>query len=219
MAAPFPTKWDFVLGTVLVAVDRTDGTFFGVQGSAGEPTIGMFTTEEAALTAPDESFEKQPAQVADIVRMAPEGIGVTVNPGSPGGVAGESMHVDPATLQALKALLPPLPRGARLEFRPWLDLPEDVGDALSAVVDDVPALKAVHALTYTIEDSPDLGMLAYEARRGADAEVIDALVAALEKATDFASLGVATVQVVGWDDLPKDVRRANDKLTRVSRRA
>lgn len=217
MAAPFPTKWDFVLGTVLIGVNRSDGTWFAVPGPAG-PTIAMFTTEEAALTAPDDTFDKQVVQVAQVLAMTPEGIGVTVNPGSPGGVAGESMHVDPATLQALKRLLPPLPAGASMEFRPWVDLPAATGEALAAAVDTVPELESVHALVYTIEDSPDLGLLAYEAHDGADTVAIDAITSALDAVTDLTTLGVASVQVVGWVDLPDDVRRANDELTLVATR-
>jgi hypothetical protein len=217
MAAPFPTKWDFVLGTVLIAVNRSDGTWFAVPGPAG-PTIALFTTEEAALTAPDDVFDKQVVQVAQVLAMTPEGIGVTVNPGSPGGVAGDSMHVDPATLQALKRLLPPLPAGASMQFKPWVDLPADTGAALLAAVESVPELESVHALVYTIEDSPELGLLAYEAHEGADTAAVDAITSALDTATDLAALGVAGVQVVGWVDLPDDVRRANDELTKVSAR-
>ncbi|WP_310962036.1 hypothetical protein [Nocardioides terrisoli] len=205
MAAPFPTRWDFILATVLIGVNRTDGTFYSVPGTGGEPTVGVFTTEEAALSAPDETFDKQAIAVSRLLAMLPAGIGVTVNPGSPGGDAGESMHVDPRMVQGLRAILPPLPAGTSLEFRPWLALPAEVGSAVRDAVSGVPGIRAVWALTYTIDDSPHLGLFAYDAD-DADSATVDAIAQALDATADLARLDVASVQIVGYADLPDDVR-------------
>lgn len=207
MSAPFPTKWDFLFATVLIGVNRADGSWTSYPDAQGQPTVAVFTTEEAALDVPEDRFAKQAVQVTQLVGMVPPGLGFSVNPGSPGGVAGESMHVDATMVASLKHLLPPLPAKAELDFRVWVDVAPSLYEALKSAMAATPQADGLWALSYTIEDSPYLGMVAYDARRGGDGVVADAIVGALNAGPEPLELGVASVQVVAWSDLPRDVRK------------
>jgi hypothetical protein len=92
----------------------------------------------------------------------PEGLGVAVDPQDP-----EGLVLAPDQVAALRPLAEPFPVGTRSDFKQWPLVPRDVRDAIVAAAERYAFVERVWALIYTIDDSPWIGLVVYDAAEAA----------------------------------------------------
>ena len=190
----FATRWDFLLATVLIGVDRTTGVFSGAE-SSGQQTVAVWTSVEVAEQSLHvESWELRPIAVRELVGLVPPGIGIVVDPERTTG-----MTASPAYVAALRPLLEAFPADHPLQVAVWDELEAPERLAVLAAADG----REVHAFAYRIDDSPALGCVAV----GGDAtpQVLDAVARA---AGDPGAVGVAAVRAVRLTEVPIEMREA-----------
>jgi hypothetical protein len=198
MSSTFATKWDLLFATVLIGVDRTTGVFSGSEPTPGQQMVAVWTSEEIATEALHvESWELRPIAVRDLLAVVPSGVGIVVDPERTSG-----MTASPAYVANLKQLLPPFPTGTAVQLGSWDALPAPVLSAVTQALVGHDDVRELHAFTYTIDDSPALGCLAYA---GSDCAA-GSIEAALSASADPSDLGVATVNVLDVTALPDEIR-------------
>lgn len=206
MAQPaFETKWDFLFSWLLIGVERAEGRYAAAQTPSGAMAIAVFTDENLAAAAlPAETFDIRVISARDLLLMMPPGHGVLVDPGGEVGVA-----IEPSEALDLVRYTAPFPEGARSQLGLWGDLPQAARDRVARDVAGVPGSGRVWALAYTVDDSPRLGCLIYEApdepARETIAEAIIGALAAVEEEGPVEGLAVATVNIVPLTDLPDEL--------------
>lgn len=202
-AQAFPTKWDFLYASVLIGIDRSTGVFSGSE-SSGKPMVCVWTSDELAAQALHiESWDIKQIKVRVLLALVPDGYGILVDPERPTG-----MTATPAYVAQLKAFAAPFPEGATIRVSSWSALPTAVRRAVTGAVSGQDLVRELYAFTYTIDDGPVLGCLAYVVR-GTPPEITTtsrALETALGGAADIGSLGVAAVNVLTLDEVPHRVR-------------
>lgn len=216
MAGPvFPTKWDFLFAWVLIGVDRSTGVFSGSEPMPGQQMVCVWTSEEIATDALHvESWELRRIKVRDLLALLPPGIGVVVDPERPSGMTATAAYV-----ANLKRYVGAFPAGTEVRLAPW-DLPPSVRALLVEAMASDGGVQELHAFTYTMDDSPPLGCLAYAAAPGHDTSAVTgALDATLAASTDPAQLGLPTVNILALADVPDEVRSALGDGHVVHRRA
>jgi hypothetical protein len=197
----FATRWDFLFATVLIGVDRTTGVFSGSEPTPGQQMVAVWTGEDIATEALHvESWELRPIAVRDLLAIVPAGVGIVVDPERTSG-----MTASPAYIANLRQLLPPFPTGTAVQLAVWDGLPTPVLSAVTQALVGHDDVSELHAFTYTVDDSPALGCLAYT---GGDGTAADSIEAALSASADPSDLGVATVNVLDVAALPGEVRAA-----------
>lgn len=211
MSAPvFATKWEFLFAQVLIGVDRASGQFFGVDDGQGHPLVSVWTDQDLAVATlpPSHDLRRTPAYA--IVGMLPDGIGLSIDTGSPG-----AMLVEPAYAASLRPLAVPFPPGTQLAFKPWEDLPAATTEAISAELAGREFVQGAWALLYTIDDSPYLGCLVVDGAGGPEGvdAAFNGVQRALDESASLSELDVAGVKIVTREDLPPDVL-ASDLLDR-----
>lgn len=213
----FPTKWDFLFATVLIGIDRTTGVFSGSEPAPGQQLVAVWTGAEIAEQALHvESWELRPILVRDLLALLPAGIGVQVDPERTSGMTASAAYV-----AGLKPFAMAFPAGAAVRVTTWDEIPVS---ALAAVLQTAGerGVRALHAFMYTVDDSPPIGCLAWQAEAPTDPSAVGrALETALLTAADLEALAVVTVRVVPLTDVPSEVRSAvgeHDLLGRRRRR-
>lgn len=200
----FATKWDFLFARVLIGVDRTTGVFSGSEPAPGQQMVAVWTSEDIATEALHvESWELKQIKVRDLLRLLPAGIGVVVDPETTSGMTATSSYV-----AQLKRYLVPFPPDSQVRLGDWDAMPQGLRHALvqAATRHEVQELRA---FTYTVDDSPSLGCLAYVPAPGSEASAVTAaLDAALASAASPVALGLPAVNVVALDEVPQEVRAA-----------
>ncbi|GAA4129542.1 hypothetical protein GCM10022215_42190 [Nocardioides fonticola] len=204
----FATRWDFLFGRVLIGVDPATAQFHAVRSAAGDPLLAMYTSEASvAAAAIPERFRIVQTDVAGRLLELPEGVGVAVDPDTPGG-----MIVEPAYAAQLKPLAAPFPPGTRSDFKNWPLFPRDLATAIAAAGRSYAFLDAVWGLVYTIDDSPPIGLLVFRTT-APEPEARDSVVDALDRALAqtvgrVTDLGFPLVRIVDLADLAAPVREA-----------
>jgi hypothetical protein len=202
MAFAFATKWHFLAATVLIGVDRTSGVFTGTSGEHGD-LVCVWSTEQGYRDAVDhQRFEVRDMAVSALLRMLPTTVGVLVDAGSE-----DSMRFDPAYVRMLVPLLVPFPAGTRVRCGQWSDLPAVIGDRIRAAMPALPFVRAVHALVYTVDDSPALGALVYDvAGPPAEQQAAATEIARSLDGVTMPQLHVVAAKILGSLDLPEELR-------------
>lgn len=218
MAGPvFATRWDFLLGTVVIGVDRSTGVFSGSEPTPGQQMVCVWSSDDVAAEALHvESWELRQIRVRDLVGLLPEGIGVVVDPERTSGMTASASYV-----ANLRRYVKPFPAGSEVRLDDWDDLPAGVRDVLVTTVSDGDRVSEVFAFRYSVDDSPWLGCVAHAGGPGAGAgaqEVTAALEVALESSVAGGVAGVSSVEVLAADDLPDAVRAALGERQLVHRR-
>lgn len=202
----FPTKWDFLYASVLIGIDRSTGVFSGSEPAPGQPMVCVWTSDEAATEALHvESWDIKQIKIRSLLSLVPEGYGVIVDPERPSGMTATSAYI-----AQLKAFVEPFPDTDTIQVSQWTGLSTVVRRAVTRAVSDQDLVRELYAFTYTIDDSPAIGCLAYVVR-GTPAEITTttrALETALSSAADAAELGVTAVNVLTLDEVPEKVRAA-----------
>ena len=200
----FATKWDFLFATVLIGVDRTTGVFSGSEPAPGQQMVAVWTSTEIAEQALHvESWELKPILVRDLLTLLPDGIGVQVDPETTTG-----MTASPAYVAGLKPFTAAFPVDVAVRVATWDEIP---AGAAAAVVQaaETAGVTALPAFMYTVDDSPPIGCLAWEAAEPVDGTAVGrSLETALLTAASPAALGVATVRVLPLADVPPEVGSA-----------
>jgi hypothetical protein len=204
-APAFADKWGFLLGHALMAVSPDRTQMFSLRGADGRPRLALWTREDLASAGAPEGWTLYRTDVASRLRELPEGVGMVVDSGTPGG-----LELDPEYAASLKPLTEVFPVGSRSEFKVWPLLPREVRAALAEQAGRYEFVEAVWALLYRVDDSPWMGLLVYQVQPGPEAQesVADALVAALDASATLPELGVPIVRVVAESDLAPPVREA-----------
>jgi hypothetical protein len=204
MSAVFETKWDFLFATVLIGVDRTTGVFSGSEPTPGQQMVAVWTgTEIAEQALHVESWELRPILVRDLLPLLPPGVGVQVDPETTTG-----MTASPAYVAGLKPFTAAFPVDAAVRVTTWDEIPDGALAAVGQAADEH-GVRELHALMYTVDDSPPIGCLAWVVDAGADTSAVGrALETALLTAADPAALGVVTVRVLELSAVPQEVRAA-----------
>lgn len=209
MAEPsIVTKWDFLFAWLLIGVERAEGRFSAGDTPGGAQAVAVFTDEDLARRAlPSSVFDIKVISARDLLMMMPPGYGIVIDPGGEVGVA-----IEASEALDLVRFTAPFPEGARSQLALWPDLPADARAAVAREVAGVEGAGRVWALSYTIDDSPRLGCLVFDAPddavRDATAEAIVRALAAVEEAGPVEGLQVATVNIVPTTDLPDELRDA-----------
>ncbi|NRQ50174.1 hypothetical protein [Aeromicrobium stalagmiti] len=211
MSGPvFATRWDFLLATVLIGVDRSTGVYSGSETVPGQQMVCVWTRREIAEEALHvESWDLRPIEVRDLVAMLPPGIGVVVDPERPSGMTASAAYVS-----ALRPLLDPFPPDVAILVGSWDELAGDVLDAVRATMSGPAAVRDLVAFTYRVDDSPPLGCLAFAADDPAPATA--ALRAATASVVDPGALGVAAIRIVPTGVVPAEVLTAVGDTFRVA---
>lgn len=202
----FATRWDFLFGRVVIGFDPAERRLFTVASQSGDALLAMWTDADVARAALPAAFRPVQTDVAGRLVELPDGVGVAVDPDRPG-----AMVVEPGYAARLKPLTAPFPAGTSSEVKQWPLLPAGLRRALAAAAERYRFVDAVWALTYTIDDSPWIGLLVYRTAGGQEAQesVVDALDAALSAtATGPEELGVPLVRIVAHSDLAPELREA-----------
>jgi hypothetical protein len=213
----FADKWSFVLGHALMAVSPDRTQIYSLRGADGRPRVALWTREDLAVAGAPQGWTLYQTDVASRLRELPDGVGVVVDSGAPGG-----LEVDPEYAASLKPLTEVFPAGSHTEYKVWQLLPGKVRKALAEQAGRYEFVEAVWALLYRVDDSPWLGLLVHQTQDAPEAQesVADALVAALDGSTTLPELGVPIVRVVAASDLPLEVREAvAQQVTVLDRRA
>jgi len=200
----FATKWDFLFAWVLLGVDRSTGVWSGTQSAQGQDMVCVWTSDEVATEALHvESWDLKQIKVRDLLAMLPDGVGIIIDPERQSG-----MTTQPSYVANLKKYVVAFPPDSQVRLSAW-ELPSDVGGALAQAANGTDHLRALHAFTYTVDDSPLLGCLAYVAELGCDTVALTrSLEAAIESRTTPAALGLPTVNMLALADVPDAVRDA-----------
>lgn len=210
------SSWDLHFSWLLIGVERAERRFAAAQTPSGGPAVAVFSDEALATAAmsPD-VFDLQVVTARDLLSMMPADVAIVVDPGSE-----HALLVEPDQVAELQALTAPFPEGRRAELALWPDLPAHVGRSVAAGVAGVAGSGRVWALSYTIDDSPRLGCVVFEAEgeeaREAIGEAIVEALAAAEQEQAVDGLQVATVNIVPLADLPDELVAAlpDDALLR-----
>ncbi|MET0930199.1 MAG: hypothetical protein ABWX74_11805 [Aeromicrobium sp.] len=220
MSGLFATKWDFLHASVLIGVDRSTGVFSGSEPAPGQQMVCVWSTDEIATDALHvESWDIRQIRIRDLLTMIPDGIGVVVDPERPSGMTASAAYV-----ANVRRLIPPFPVGAAVRLQRWDALPVEVrtdfGRSVVDEVSDLDVVRELYSFTYTVDDSPAIGCLAYIVRGSHEDTVAAtrALEAAVADKVDLATLGVATIHVLSLEDLPAEVRSAIGDSHRIHRR-
>jgi hypothetical protein len=200
----FATKWDFLFASVLIGVDRTTGVFSGFEPAPGQQMVAVWTSAEIAEQALHvESWELRPILVRDLLPLLPPGVGVQVDPERTSGMTASAAYV-----AGLKPFSEAFPVGAAVRVTTWDEIPDGALAAVSQAADEN-GVRELHALMYTVDDSPPIGCLAWVGQATSDASAVGrALETALLTAAGPADLGVVTVRVLELSALPQEVRSA-----------
>ncbi|MCL3818761.1 hypothetical protein [Aeromicrobium wangtongii] len=203
MGAVFPTKWDFLFATVLIGVDRTTGVFSGSEPTPGQQMVAVWTSEEIATAALHvESWELKQIKVRELLALLPDGIGVVVDPERSTGMTAPAAYV-----AQLKRYVSPFPPGSQVRVDAW-QLDEAVRNAVIDAATGTGSVQELYAFSYTVDDSPPLGCIAYVAE-ARDSDAVGAPIdSALSASTSLEELGVATVTITGMGGVPEEVRAA-----------
>ena len=217
MSAVFATRWDFLFASVLIGVDRTTGVFSGTEATAGQQMVAVWTSAEIAEQALHvESWELKPILVRDLLTLVPDGIGVQVDPETTTG-----MTASPAYVAGLKPFTAAFPVDVAVRVTTWDEIPAGAAAAVVQAAENA-RVTALPAFMYTVDDSPPIGCLAWDAGDDVDRSVVSrSLESALLTAASPAALGVVTVRVLPLADVPPEVRAAvvgNDLVRRPRRR-
>lgn len=204
MSSIFATKWDFLFASVLIGVDRTTGVFSGSEPAPGQQMVAVWTSADIAEQALHvESWELRPILVRDLLPLLPSGVGVQVDPERTSGMTASAAYV-----AGLKPFTAPFPVDAALRVTTW----DEIADgAVAAVVQaaDERGVRELHALMYTVDDSPPIGCLAWVSDATPDSSAVDrSLETALLTAAGPVDLGVVTVRVLQLADVPQEIRAA-----------
>lgn len=199
----FATKWDFLLARVLVGIDRSSGVWSGSEPAPGQQMVCVWSSEVRATDALHvESWELKWIQVRELLALVPAGIGVVVDPERPDG-----MTASAAQVAQLKALVAPFPPEAAVRVTSWDELAGPHLDKLVATAAASETVSEVRAFVYTVDESPALGCLAYTFVSGDDdPDVLATAVGLVGKKP--AEVGVRTVNVLNWRDVPEEIRAA-----------
>jgi hypothetical protein len=205
MSGRFATKWDVLFGSVLIGVDRTTGVFSGTEPTPGQQMVAVWSAEEIATEALHvESWDLQRITVRELLTVLPPGIGFVIDPERSSGMTATASYV-----ANLKPYVAAFPAGSEVRLAAWDRLPGAVRAAVVQAAADDDAVRELHAFTYTVDDSPPLGCLAYVPTPGADTTTVPGRIdAAVTASADVDALGVATVRVVALEDVPEEVRAA-----------
>jgi hypothetical protein len=201
----FATKWDFLYAWVLIGIDRSTGVWAGSE-SQGADMVCVWTSDEIASQALHvESWEIKQIKVRDLLAMLPAGVGVIIDPERASG-----MTCPPSYVANLKRYVAQFPADTDVRLSEWDGLLATARDALVAAAAEGGLVRELYAFAYTIDDSPRLGCLAYvSARQGpATREITAALDAALATTAEPKELGVPTVSMLAFVDLPDRVQAA-----------
>ena len=202
------SRWEFLLGWVLIGVDRAEGRFSAGETPGGAMAVAVFTDEQTAAEAlPIDVFEVRTISVRDLLLMMPPGYGVVVDAGGARPIALEASEVI-----ELSRFTHPFPADTECRIELWSGLPDAARAALRDAVAAVEGSGRAWALTYTLDDSPVLGCLAFEDRDEetgrAVAEAIVETLGAVEAAGPVEGLGVATVNIVPLSEMPEALAAA-----------
>lgn len=200
----FPTKWDFLYASVLIGIDRSTGVFSGSESASGQPMVCVWTSDEVATDALHvESWDIKQIKVRVLLSLVPDGYGIVVDPERPSGMTATAAYV-----AQLKQFVKPFPDGAKIWVSRWGGFSTAVRRAVISAVSDQDLVRELYAFSYTVDDGPALGCLAYVVS-GTPPEVTTttrALEVALSGAADLATLGVAAVSIVTMDEVPERTR-------------
>lgn len=200
----FPTKWDFLYASVLIGVDRSTGVFSGSEPVPGQPMVCVWTSDDAATDALHvESWDIKQIKVRVLLSLVPDGYGIVVDPERPSGMTATAAYV-----AQLKPFVAPFPEGAKIRVSRWSGFSTAVRRAVIGAVSDQDLVRELYAFSYTVDDGPLLGCLAY-VLSGTPPEITTttrALESALVNAADLETLGVSAVNIVGLDEVPDRVR-------------
>lgn len=200
----FPTKWDFLYASVLIGIDRSTGVFSGSEPTPGQPMVCVWTSDEAATDALHvESWDIKQIKVRVLLSLVPDGYGILVDPERPSGMTATAAYVS-----QLRPYVEPFPPGTAVSVSRWGGLSTPVRRVVTSAVSDQDLVRELYAFSYTVDDGPALGCLAYVVR-GTPAEVTTttrSLEAALSASADLESLGVAAVNILTLDEVPDEVR-------------
>lgn len=200
MSSAFATKWDFLLGTVLIGVDRGSGVFSGSEPTPGRQHVAVWTSDALASEAlHTESWNIKKITVRRLLAILPPGIGVHVDPGRPTGMTATGDYV-----AQLKTLVAPFPDGSVVQRAEWDGIDDAVRQALASAAAD--HVREMYAFGYTVGDSPVIGCLAFVATPGSEATAGAVLEEALDRAADLPALRVPTVNIVSLDEVPAALR-------------
>ena len=200
----FATRWDFLFASVLVGVDRATGVFSGSEPAPGQQMVAVWTSAEIAEQALHvESWELRPILVRDLVGLLPPGVGVQVDPERTSGMTASAAYV-----AGIRRFTEPFPVDAAVRVTTWDEIPDGALAAVAQAADEQ-GVRELHALMYTVDDSPPIGCLAWVAGESADPSAVGrALETALLTAAAPQAMGVATVRVVALTSVPQEIREA-----------
>ncbi|MET0821221.1 MAG: hypothetical protein ABWY58_09665 [Aeromicrobium sp.] len=200
----FATTWDFLFASVLIGVDRTTGVFSGSEPSPGQQMVAVWTSAEVAEQALHvESWELRPILVRDLLPLLPAGVGVQVDPQQVSG-----MTASPAYVAGLLRFTEPFPADAAIRVTTWDEIPEGALAAVAQAAGEQ-GVRELHAVMYTVDDSPPIGCLAWVADGSTDPSAVGrALETALLAAAAPQAMGVVTVRVVALASVPQQIRAA-----------
>lgn len=200
----FATKWDFLYASVLIGIDRSTGVFSGSEPAPGQPMVCVWTSDEAATEALHvESWDIKQIKVRVLLSLVPDGYGIVVDPERPSGMTATAAYV-----AQLKPYVAPFPEQAQIRVSPWDGFSASVRQAVTSAVSHQDLVRELYAFSYTVDDSPALGCLAYVVK-GTPAEVAAtarSLEGALYASADLETLGVATVNILPLDEVPDRAR-------------
>ncbi|MBD8608057.1 hypothetical protein IFT73_14460 [Aeromicrobium sp. CFBP 8757] len=200
----FATRWDFLFASVLIGVDRSTGVFSGSEPAPGQQMVAVWTSAEIAEEALHvESWELRPILVRDLLPLLPAGVGVQVDPERTSGMTASAAYV-----AGIRRFAEPFPVDAAVRVTTWDEIPDGALAAVAQAADEQ-GVRELHALMYTVDDSPPIGCLAWVADESADPSAVGwALETALLTAAGPADLAVVTVRVLPLSSVPQEIRAA-----------
>lgn len=199
----FATKWDFLFARVLVGIDRSSGVWSGSEPAPGQQMVCVWSSETLATDALHiESWELTWIPVRELLALVPAGIGVVVDPERPSGMTASATQV-----AQLKMLTAPFPPEAALRVSSWDELTGGPLDSIVGAAAASQTVSEVRAFVYTIDESPALGCLAFTfVGDQDDPDIVSTAVEVVGRRP--ADVGVKTVNVLGWHEVPAEIRAA-----------